>query len=271
MRTVRVLDREYPQLAGRFSAAAITVPSPVDYSWGGISKPDGSPALRYVFDPDPKFIRAGAGVIGPDAWRDCASGSKWSSNAAKSLVTGSALNGRPSISLDAATALLASSDSGGFNKNELSFFAVFNTPVASTVRTLIGPAEVVATTPLAGSINILLNTSGALNVYWGSTGEQLIDAAHVYQGVPVLLMVTFSQAKGVSIRRNGVEVVRSASRVAPLLGAKLNIFSASGSGSRFSGVVGKMGLADVDLSRPEYADSLAAIEAHLLSYYSLAA
>jgi hypothetical protein len=269
MRTVRVLDRQYPDLAGRFSSVAIPVPSAVDYTWGALSKADGSPALRYVFDPDPKFIRAGAGIIGPDAWRDSASGSKWSTNAGKSLVKATAINGAPTVTLDAATALLAGADSGTFNATEFSFFAVFNSPVAATVRTLLGPTEVVGTTPLQGSCNILLSTAGALNVYWGSLGAPLMEATKTYQGVNVLLLITFSTARGVSIRRNGVEVVKDASRVTPIAGSKLNLFSASGSGSRFSGSVGKVGVLDVDLSRPEYAGGLASIESHLMSLYGL--
>ncbi len=269
MRHVRVLDRQYPELAGRFSSAAVPVPSATDYSWGAISKADGMPALRYVFDPDPKFIRAGAGVIGPDAWRDSAGGSKWSTNAGKSLSLTAAINGARTVTLDGATGLLAAAGGGAFNKAECSFFAVFNSPVVAAVRTLIGPAETVDITPLQGSLNLLLSTAGALNVYWGSLAAPLVDAGRAYQGVNVLLLITFSTERGVSIRRNGVEVLRDSARVTPIAGTKLNLFGASGSGSRFSGVVGKLGILDIDLSRPEHMADLAAIESHLLSLYGI--
>lgn len=269
MRTVRVLAQKYPELAGRFSNAAIPAPSAVDYSWGAISKPDGSPALRYVFDPDPKFIRAGAGDIGPDAMRDSASGLKWSTNVGKALVKATAINGKPTLTLDAATALLAPAGLATFNHDEFTFFAVINTPVTSAVRTLIGPAEVTTITPLQGSCNLLISTGGFLNVYMGSTGAPLVDSAHSYQGSNVLVMVTFSTLRGVTIRRNGVQVVKDETRVTPVVGTALNLFGASGSGSRFSGNVGKAGVLDVDLSRPEYAAGLASIESHLMSFYGL--
>ena len=269
MRTVRVLDRQYPELAGRFSSSALPVPSAVDYAWGAISKPDGNPAFRYVFDPDPKFIRAGAGIIGPDAWRDSASGSKWSTNASKSINLTAEINGKPTVNLDAATALLAPSDSGGFNSTEFSFFAVFNSPVSTSVRNIIGPNELVEVTPLQGSCCLLLNTAGRLNVFFGSLGAPLVETTKAYQGVTVLVVVTFSTTRGVTIRRNGKEVVRDATRVTPIAGSKMNIFSASGSGSRFSGSIGKFGVLDVDLSRQEYAAGLAAIEDHLLSLYAI--
>jgi hypothetical protein len=271
MRTVRVLAQKYPELAGRFSSAAIPAPSAVDYSWGAISKPDGSPALRYVFDPDPKFIRAGAGEIGPDAIRDSASGLKWSTNAGKALVKATAINGKPTLTLDAATALFGPAGQATFNHDEFSFFAVINTPVTAAVRTLMGPTELTTVTPLQGSCNLLINTAGFLNVYMGSTGAPLVDTAHAYQGSSVLVLVTFSTLRGVSVRRNGVQVLKDATRVTPVTGTTFNLFSASGSGSRFSGSVGKVGVLDVDLSRPEYTKALAAIESHLMSFYGLTA
>lgn len=271
MRTVRVLPQKYPQLAGRFSNVSIAAPSSVDYSWGAISKPDGSPAFRYVFDPDPKFIRAGAGDIGPDALRDSASGLKWSTNAGKALVKAAAINGKPTLTLDGATALFGPAGLAKFSHEEFSFFAVFNTPVAATVRTLMGPAEPTSTTPLQGSLNLLLSTAGLLNVYMGSTSAPLIDTDHVYQGVNVLVLVTFSTQRGITIRRNGDQVVKDATRVTPISGTTFNLFSASGSGSRFSGSVGKVGVLDVDLSRPEYTKALEAIESHLISFYALPA
>lgn len=271
MRTVRVLAQKYPELAGRFSTAAIPAPSAIDYSWGAISKPDGSPALRYVFDPDPKFIRAGAGDIGPDAMRDSASGLKWSTNAGKALMKATAINGKPTLTLDAATALFGPAGLATFNSNEFSFFAVINTPVTAAVRTLLGPAELTTVTPLQGSCNLLISTGGFLNVYMGSLGAPLVDSAHSYQGSSVLVLVTFSTTRGVTIRRNGVQVVKDATRVTPIAGTAINLFSASGSGSRLSGSVGKAGVLDVDLSRPEYTKALAAIEGHLMSFYALGA
>lgn len=271
MRTVQIVDGTYPELAGRFSAAPVALPSDIDYALGAISKPDGSPALRYVFDPDPKFVRAGAGDIGPDAWRDSSSGTKWSTNISKSLFLGTAINGKPTLTLDAATALFRPSGQATFNHDAFSLFCVINSPVASTVRYIIGPNELTDVTPLAGSCAILLNTAGQLNVYMGSTGAQLIESTQVWQGQPVLIGVTFSIDEGVTIRRNGVEVLKDAARVTPLTGIALNLFSGGGTGSRFSGDAGKVLIADVDLSVPEYAKGLAAIEDHLLDIYGIAA
>lgn len=273
MRTVQIIDGEYPELVGRFSAAPIALPTDVDYAWGSISTPDGSPALRYVFDPDPRFIRAGAGEIGPDAWRDSASGSKWSTNASKSLVLGTAINGRPTVTLDAATALMMATGQATFKRDAFSFFGVLNAPVSATARYIIGPNELTSVTPLEGSCALMLNTAGYLNVYWGRTaaGSQIVEDALVWQGEPVLIAACFSTERGVTIRRNGVEVLRDDTRTTPLTGAAMNLFSGGGSGSRLQGDAGKCVIANVDISLPEYAGGLAAIEGHLLDFYGIAA
>lgn len=270
MRTVQIVDGVYPELAGRFSESPVTLPTDIDYALGAISKEDGSPALRYMLDPDPAFIRAGAGEIGPDALRDSASGSKWSTNVGKSIVQATAINGQPTITLDAATALLRPSGQATFNHDAFSLFCVINSPVASTVRHIIGPNETTDITPLAGSCAVLLSTGGFLNVYLGSTGAQLVENTQAWQGQAVLIGVCFSTERGVTIRRNGVQVAADAARVTPLTGTALNLFSGGGTGSRFSGNAGKLLLADVDLSLPAHAKDLATIEDHLKSLYGIA-
>lgn len=270
MRTVQIVDGVYPDLAGRFSDSPVTLPTDIDYALGAISKSDGSPALRYVFDPAAAFIRAGAGEIGPDALRDSASGSKWSTNAGKTIVQATAINGKPTISLDAATALLRATGLATFNHDAFSFFCVINSPAVSAVRYIIGPNELTGVTPLEGSCAILLSTSGQLNVYLGSTGAQLIESAQVWQGQTVLICVTFSTTKGVTIRRNGVQVATAPTRTTALTGTALNLFSGGGTGSRFSGNAGKIIIADVDLSLQAYAKDLKTIEDHLKSFYGIA-
>lgn len=267
MRNVQVLDTVYPDLAGRFGPP-VAIPSSRDFAWGGLSSPQGGPALRYVFDPAPEFVRAGAGTVGPDAIRDRASGTYWSTTAGKSLALTTEINGQPTLTLEGGTGVVPNSASP-FSNNELTMFAVFRA-AASTLSILIGPREAAEITPTRGSIQVQISTAGNLQVFWGNPDDTYVqDAAGGYSGAPVLAVVSLSASRGVTIRRNGVERVRAGGRSTPLLGSSFNLFSGAGVGSRFSGGAGIVGVADVDLTRPEYASALQMIESDLMQQYGI--
>lgn len=270
MRNVQVLDTVYPDLAGRFGPP-VAIPSSRDFAWGGLSTPQGTPALRYVFDPAPAFVRAGAGAVGPDAIRDRASGTYWSTTAGKSLVLTTAINGQPTLTLDGGVGGtgVVPNDASPFSNSELTLFAVFRA-AASTLSILIGPRETAEITPTRGSIQVQISTAGNLQVFWGNPDDTYVqDAAGGYSGAPVLAVVSLSASRGVTIRRNGVERVRAGGRSTPLLGSSFNLFSGAGVGSRFSGDAGIVGVADVDLTRPEYASALQMVEGDLMQQYGL--
>lgn len=233
-----------------------------------ISLASGKPLVSSWFDPDPKFLRG-------SSWRDRAERKTFSSNNELATQT-NAINGRPTLTLPGSTYFTEDSESGVFNADAWSFAGVFQFTGAASARVLIG------TTPDAGSGSstyspiISFSTTGlspginlGVRVIRGDTAARVADGANEYLNVPVCLVAAFSTSRGLTLRRNGVEVSRAPAATQPLTDNKFQLFGNKVATNRFPGDVGRILICDDDITLPENASALSQIETYLMDWYGI--
>jgi len=269
MRTLQILNARYPELAGRFGPPQ-SIPDAAERRIASISLPNRDAAVKSWLIPRAEYM--GTGFVGPSGWQDAAQqGRVWSSNAAQTAVFDEAgIGGKRALVCDGSIYFMqdgAQPEGILDDKTAFSaFFVVRRNSSATGSRYLMGMADGAT---LARPT--LLISATALSTYLGSSSGSL-QAAGSYADQDLVVGVTFSTTRGVTLRRNGVQVASAPSFIAPIpdvSSTTLRLWAASASGTRFVGMAGDAIMCAADLSAPEYASQLEYIEGAWMAQYGI--
>lgn len=266
MREIHRVSGVYPSLAGEFGNIQ-SFPDDLMKIFG-YSDQNGAPLVKYWFEPHSRYL--GPGVEGEgQGWFDASSGNVFNRAGPGALNQTASINNKPTIR-GVGFSLVPASGSAPVPADALSaFFVVKNTAGMGTNRYLLGDT-------LGSTLNSISTylTPTAFSTYLGrgNNGAPVGHSANDYlDDSPKLLAVTFSSIKGVTLRRNGVQVLSAPTRtdVNPP-GKDLILFGSASTAGRWSGDVGHcFVLPGVDASEPGYGSVLEDIENFLLGHYGL--
>lgn len=264
MRYFKKIPFPYPELAGLVGSQPL--PTEIEEFIANISKPDGTPAIRHWMQPGAQYYGRLSGNF--DAWRDIASGKMYYLETGISLVQSAAINGRPTIHLDGTVAFVPQADTQ-IGTSAITFISVF-LPAGTDAANMFMLGPTFGSPTAVGAPTILLTTTG-FGTYLGGAGRINHDAADYLSATAKLMTVTMSPSYGVSIRRNGVEVVRDTTRTSPLSTNLVRLYGQPGANGRPAGDTGHVFIGDEDLSKPEYIAQLKRIEQYYMTYYGITA
>lgn len=264
MWSTRKLPYEVPYLHGRFGPAV-----PDELPWreaiANITTPEGKSAVLAWFIPGAPHGQSMYGA-GNASWWDAAASVSWPVSSAKVITPGTAINGKATAGFDGATGLNAPVGSAVIPTDQCTFVQVL-LPDPSQTGTRIPFNS--TTSNGAGHPNTTISdtsgwrtTIGSVGGSFGTTGDYLTTGAR-------LQVLTFSTARGVTMRLNGVQVAADPSRTAALLSNKVNFFTGTTTSNRLKCDAGDMLILGVDLSDPVYAKGLAVLEDGLMTEYGL--
>lgn len=268
MRTLQILNSRYPELAGRFGPPQ-AIPSIAERRIAGISLPSRDTAVKAWMIPRAEYM--GAGFVGPSGWQDAArEGRIWSSNAAQTAVFDNGIGGQRSLVCDGVICfLLDAPQPGGITDDVTAFSAFFVMRLDGSVtgaRYVLGTSE--------GSLNQrpnLLIGGTTMTTYLGKeTGA--IQAGGSFADQDMVVGLTFSTTRGVTLRKNGVQLLSDPSAVAPMLAVpsqQLRLWGAASSTNRLVGRGADAIILAADLSAPEYATQLEYIEGAWMAQYGI--
>lgn len=245
MHTLRHTVKRQANLAARYGQVAIPAASDTDKLIANLADSDGRPLVDYWISPLLTTLEpSGAGI------QDRRQGSvQWvaAGDGALSVADGRILlpgtftlsaGGRAPINPDAFTLIARVAPmSGG---------VLIGTEGNSTGST--------------GSVKV--GTSGVTTEAGGSTN--VADNAGTLIGEDLVITVTFSTARGVTIRRNGIQTYANPARTAPNMGNSLYLFGTGTATTRLIGGAGYLLYSLQDLSHPALAVGLSAIEKTLV-------
>lgn len=259
-----------PNLPGRFG----TIPAdPIAESLiANIADENGVPIVQYWFDPAPAFFATESGFL---VWRDRMSGEKFRVVGGTPTLS-AGINGQPALTLDGGGRLANDSGTARFNAAAWSTVAVLRTDLATGLKSIIGRAgATTAPVPVHPTLLIQPSSSPPRNILASrinGTGAAIRtahnSASFDYVGTNLAIVNTFSVHSGVGLRRNGVEVARSASSTEALTETAFAI-GGDQAGSIFTGNLHHIFICRVDLSLPQWKFALDRIESFLLSKYAI--
>lgn len=266
MREIHRISGVYPNLAGEFGSIQ-SFPDDLMKIFG-YSDQNGDPLVKYWFEPHGRYLGPGVGGQA-QGWFDASSGNVFNRAGAGALSQTAGINNKPTIG-GLGFSLVPASGSAPVPAEALSaFFVVKNTSSSTSNRYLLGDTSGAT----VNSISTYLTPTG-FSTYLGrgNNGAPVRhEAADYLDQSPKLLAVTFSSRKGVTLRRNGVQVLSAPTRtdVNPT-GKDLILFGSPGTAGRWSGDIGHcFVLPGMDASEPGYGSVLADIEGFLLEHYGL--
>ena len=248
--------------------------SATEKTLANLSLADGSPLISSWFDPDPKFLRQ----EGPTwAWRDRSEGKKFVNSLPYGITLDTAIGSKPTVGLGGTYYFVDESiaSPGAFRADQWSLACVFKFTGAAASRVLVGPTADAGSDAATYSPFVSFSTSGVsgvnlgLRVIRGDTAVRISDTTHEYKDVPVCLIVGFSTAKGLTLRRNGVEVATAPSATQPLTATKYQLFGSKTATNRFPGDAGHFFVCDDDLTAAGNAAALSSIEGFLMDWYAI--
>ena len=263
MRYLKKIPFSYPELADLVGTQPL--PTEMEEFIANISKPDGSPMVREWFQPGNQYY--GYRESGEAAWRDIASGRLRYLDTGKVIVPGTGINGQPTITLSDGLKSFLPEPGATINQEAGTYFFVFQHDGVSTGnRFLMGPS---AESPTATAAPSIFMTPTSLAVRVGGAAGFQHNATDYLNNVPKLIVVTLSPSQGTSIRRNGVEVVKDATRTMPLTTGIVDLYGAQGTAGRFRGDIGHTFIMDDDMTTPEYIAQLEKMEQHYMEIYGI--
>lgn len=186
----------------------------------------------------------------------------------------SAINGKPTISVDQAISLLGIGGSGGgsgVNTDEWTLIAVCNLDATGTNQRVFGLG---GGTLVSGSLWPVLEvaSSGSLSVReGGTTTRRVISTAEGLVGVPVILCATFSTQMGIAAFKNNLQgLVRNADDKRPLTVPNFSFMGDRGGVSNYA--LGDFGMAFAlrgDITKPQYSAAREVLLGGLMDRYGI--
>lgn len=251
MHTFRRAVKPQPALAARYGSVVVPEVTDIDRLIANLSDAEGRPLVDYWLSPLATLIAPDGSAIQdrrqPDAM-------PWNVNGGSGVV--SVVNGRILLP---GTFNLAAGEAASNNPDAFT--------VVARVRADEGASRVLIGSNL-GSINgvgaVILGTAG-VSTSAGRASGTTSDGAGTALGVDMVVAVTFSIERGVTIRRNGKQTAEAPTRTAASQAVQVRIAGHSVSASTyFSGEMGYLLYSMQDLSRPELLPGLIALEKALI-------
>lgn len=247
MHTFRRVEKVQPNIAARYGAVAIPVVSEIDYFLANLADDDGRPLIDYWISPL-------ATTLAPDGSsimdRRQPQGMNWAVASGAGVV--SVADGRIVLP---GTLNLAAGSAAAVNPSAFTVVARVH-PVASSI--LVGTERA----SISGTGAVSIGASGILTAAGGS--GNVADNAGSLINSDLVVTVTFSTERGVSIRRDGTQTYANAGRTASNLGSRLYFGGTGTSTNYYNGNIGYLLYSLRDLSDPAYRAGLAAVERALV-------
>lgn len=264
MWSTRKLPYDVPYLHGRFGP-----PIPDELPWreriANITTADGKTAVLTWFIPGAPHGQSmynGSNT----AWWDAAASVSWSVSSARVITPTTAINGKATAGFDGATGLNAPVGAATIPTDQCTFVQVL-LPDPTQTGTKIPFNSTVANG--AGHPNSTISDTAGWRTTIGSTGSSFGTTGDYISNGPRLQIITFSTARGVTMRYNGAQVAADPTRTTALLSDKVNFFSGTTTANRLKCDAGDMLILSVDLSDPVYARGLSVLEEGLMTEYGL--
>lgn len=241
-----------PAIAARFGPVSIPTASEDDLRLANLSGPDGRQVIDHWLGPLPE-------TVSPDATgiQDRADGSaQWLSD-----VPGD---------IDVTTQRILLSGNARLSAGA----AAFVNPQAFTLVARVKRIEGgVGGGVLIGSERSTIGQSGSISlgpsgvtVSAGASTSFNDSSAGTLVGVEATIAVTFSTARGVTIRRDGIQTAINETRTSPLLGSQIYIGgTGTATSTRLNGEIRGLFYSRMDLSSPDLMHALVEIEQYLMA------
>jgi len=247
MHTFRRVVKSQPNIAARYGSVSIPAVSAIDNLLANLSDKDGRPLIDFWISPLASTLASDGSSIMD---RRQPQGMNWA-----------VANGSGVVSVSSGRIVLP----GTFN-----LAAGAGAAINSSAFTVIGRVHPVASSILVGTERASISGTSAVSI--GASGiltaaggaGNVADNAGDVTNTDLVATVTFSTARGVSIRRNGVQTYANAGRTATNLGNQLYIGGTGASTNYYNGNIGYLLYSLRDLSDPAYRAGLSAIERALV-------
>ncbi|MFV0891271.1 hypothetical protein [Pseudomonas kurunegalensis] len=247
MHTIRRTTKSQASISAKFGAVSVPIASERDMKIANYTDKNGRPLIDY-------WISALVATLAPNGSgiRDRRQGSlRWMTTNSGIL---SVVDGK--LSLDGSFILSAGEAA---TANLSAFTLIAKAKATASGSTIIG-SEL---NSIAGTGSVSVGLSGVLTSAGGE--GNVADNAGSLVGQEVVVSVTFSTERGVTIRRNGVQTYANPSRNKANIGGQVRIGGTGSSTTRFTGSIDCLLYSTRDLSAPELFAGLVALEKQVMT------